>query len=84
MKPESDPRRSLLPETRLCPIGTVFIEGVTKRSTNEKHSRETTNFIRALRPIEPPMIYHAAQRARAARRCFLRGEAVAVDMTWMK
>lgn len=41
-----------------------------------------TNFIKALRPIEPLMIYQAAQRARAARRCFLRGEAV--DMTWMK
>ena len=42
--------------------------------------RWDTNFIRALRPIEPLMIHQAAQRARAMRRSFFRGETV--DMTW--
>jgi hypothetical protein len=83
MKTQSDPWRSLLPETRLCPIGPVFIEGLRRGLRKKRHSRgRGTNCIRALRPIEPLMVYQAAQRARAARRSVLRGEVV--DMTWMK
>ncbi len=72
MKFENDARGGKLPEMSLCLVGPR-----DKPCEFEPiEVRQWANFMRALRPIDAAMIDQHQQRARATRRCFLRGSEV--------